>query len=99
MVMSTHARGAVSDLVLQRVCSEFLEMPGLRLTGRQTQRLWALDEATCLALLELLVERKFLCRTGRGMYARLTDGPAGRLLTHMATAGANRTRRNIKEAV
>lgn len=96
--MSTHARGVVSNLVLQRVCSEFLDMPGLRLTCQQAQRLWGLDEATCLALLELLVARRFLCRNGRGTYARLTEGRTERL-PHLATAGADVIRRSIKEAV
>jgi hypothetical protein len=47
--MSTHAREAFSNVVLQRIYSEFLEMLGLRLTWKQAQRLWGLDAATCLA--------------------------------------------------
>ena len=74
--MSTHAREAVGDLVLQRVHGEFLEMPGLRLTCRQAQRLLGLDEATCRRLLELLVDAKFLRRSGNGVYMRQTDGRA-----------------------
>ena len=74
--MSTHAREAVGDLVLQRVHGEFLEMPGLRLTCRQAQRLLGLDEATCRRLLELLVDAKFLRRSGNGEYTRQTDGRA-----------------------
>ena len=60
--------------MLRRICGEYLEMPGLRLTHKQAQRLWALDEQTCTQLLEFLVEAKFLCRTGVGGYARFTDG-------------------------
>ena len=97
--MSTHAREAFSDVVLQRIFSEFLEMPGLRLTCQQAQRLWGLDAATCVAALELLVERKFLYRTGRGMYARLTEGRTVRVLPHMAAAGADAKRRRIKGAM
>jgi hypothetical protein len=63
-----------NDQTLQRICGEFLEMPGLQLTCRQAQRLWGLDEHLCLQLLELLVEAKFLCRRGHDSYARLTDG-------------------------
>jgi hypothetical protein len=66
----------VVDLILQRIYGEFLEMPGLRLTCQQAQRLWGLDERTCLEALEFLVDAKFLCRLGHGMYARLTDGHA-----------------------
>jgi hypothetical protein len=69
-------RTAVDEGLLQRVYSEFLEMPGLLLTCQQAQRLWALDEYTCLRLLELLVEAKFLYRSPHGVYMRLSDGSA-----------------------
>jgi hypothetical protein len=68
------AHRVLDEALLQRVYSEFLEMPGLRLTCQQAQRLWGLDERTCLTLLEFLVDAKFLCRPGHGMYTRLTDG-------------------------
>jgi hypothetical protein len=48
--------------LLNRVRSEFLEMPGLRLRIDQAQRLWNLDRANCEMLLSLLVEAKFLRR-------------------------------------
>jgi hypothetical protein len=70
-----NARRALFDeRLLQRVYSEFLEMPGMRLTCQQAQRLWGLDSGTCLELLEFLVEARFLCRPDHGMYARLTEG-------------------------
>lgn len=72
--MSSHS--ALDTALLQRVYGEFLEMPGLRLTSQQAQRLWGLDEGTCLRLLEFLVDAKFLCRPGHGMYTRLTDSHA-----------------------
>ena len=97
--MSTHAREAFSSVVLQRIYSEFLEMPGLRLTCQQAQRLWGLDAATCVAAVELLVERKFLHRTARGMYARLTEGPTERLLPHPIALAADASRRRIRRAV
>ena len=97
--MSTSTNKAARHVVLQRVYSEFLEMPCLCLTGRQAQRLWGLDEATCLELLEFLVERKFLGRTGRGMYARLTDGRARPPLPQTTTADADVTRQEVNEAV
>jgi hypothetical protein len=65
---------AVDNALLQRVYGEFLEMPGLRLTCRQAQRLWGLSESACLQLLEFLVEARFLYRPGHGVYTRLTDG-------------------------
>jgi hypothetical protein len=61
-------------------------MPGLRLTCQQAQRLWGLDESACLQLLEFLVDAKFLCRPGHGMYSRLTDGHAAHARPRMATA-------------
>jgi hypothetical protein len=54
--------------LLNIVRSEFLEMPGLRLTGRQAQRLWALDVTTCKAILDTLEESRFLRRTRGGEY-------------------------------
>lgn len=62
------------DHMLRRVRGEYLEMPGLRLTRRQAQRLWGLDEHTCAQLLDSLTEAKFLHRTDDGTYGRLTDG-------------------------
>ena len=58
------------DLVrlLDIVRAEYLEMPGLRLTGRQAQRLWALDGATCDALLDRLESTHFLRRSPQGDY-------------------------------
>jgi hypothetical protein len=64
------------ERTLRRMCGEYLEMPGLRLTPRQAQRLWGLDEETCSALLKVLLEVGFLQQTRDGTYARTTDGPA-----------------------
>jgi hypothetical protein len=65
----------INDLLLQRVCGEFLEMPGMRLTPKQAGRLWGLDEQTCTTLLEFLVDEKFLSRSRDGGYRRCVDGP------------------------
>jgi hypothetical protein len=59
-----------SDEVLRRVQGEYIEMPGLRLTTAQAQRLWGLDRAACDALLGALVEAKFLFRTRDGAFIR-----------------------------
>jgi hypothetical protein len=56
--------------VLQRVQGEYIEMPGLRLTSAQAQRLWGLDRAACDALLGALVDAKFLFRTRDGAFVR-----------------------------
>jgi hypothetical protein len=83
---------ALSELALQRICAEYIEMPGLRLTLKQAQRLWGLDEETCARSLEALVESRFLVRTGRESYARLTDGNVVLPTLEMAKASLDRSR-------
>ena len=61
------------DDVLQRIQGEFVEMPGLRLTPAQAQRLWGLERDVCDALLGALVDAKFLTQTREGAFVRL-DG-------------------------
>ena len=61
------------DDVLQRIQGEFVEMPGLRLTAAQAQRLWGLERDVCDALLGALVDAKFLTQTREGAFVRL-DG-------------------------
>lgn len=65
---------ASDELLLGRIRGEYLEMPGLRLTRQQAQRLWGLDDATSAHILHVLVERKFLICAPDGKYVRLTDG-------------------------
>jgi hypothetical protein len=48
------------------VCAEFLEMPGLKLTVPQAERLWGLDRSACEALIEELTACQFLVRTRDG---------------------------------
>jgi hypothetical protein len=57
--------------LLNRVRSEFIEMPGLRLRIDQAQRLWNLDRANCEIVLRSLVDAKFLRRFDDDLYARL----------------------------
>ena len=58
----------------RRIYSEYLEMPGLRLTCAQAQRLWGIEAATCADALQLLMDAGFLRRTDNGQFVRLTDG-------------------------
>ena len=62
------------DDVLRRVQGEYIEMPGLRLTTAQAQRLWGLDRSACDTLLGALVDAKFLFRTRDGAFVR-SDQP------------------------
>jgi hypothetical protein len=57
--------------LLNRVRSEFIEMPGLRLRIDQAQRLWNLDRALCESVLRSLVDAKFLRCFEDERYARL----------------------------
>jgi hypothetical protein len=47
-----------------RIRAEFLEMPGLRLTHSQAERLWGLDTETCSHVVALLIDRAVLRRRG-----------------------------------
>jgi hypothetical protein len=57
--------------LLVRVQSEYLEMPGLKLTEDQARRLWDLDGTTCGVVLATLVKRRFLKRSPNGSYVRV----------------------------
>lgn len=59
--------------LLTRVRGEFREMPGLRLTLEQAMRLWSLDRATCVEVLNQLKSTKFLDLDPNGRY-RLAHG-------------------------
>lgn len=67
------------DDVLQRIQGEFVEMPGLRLTAPQAQRLWGLERDVCTALLAALVDAKFLSQTRDGAFMRREGGRPTRL--------------------
>ena len=64
--------------VIRRVQGEYIEMPGLRLTTAQAQRLWGLDRAACDTLLGALVDAKFLFRTRDGAFVRTDQARAVR---------------------
>jgi hypothetical protein len=57
--------------VVNRVRSEFIEMPGLRLTLPQAARLWGLDPPSCQTVIDVLVGAEFLRWTAAGMVARI----------------------------
>jgi len=57
--------------VVNRVRSEFMEMPGLRLTLPQAARLWGLDPPACQAVIDVLVGAEFLRWTPAGTVARI----------------------------
>jgi hypothetical protein len=67
----------ISDLI-ERVRAEYLEMPGLRLTSEQVQRLCGIEQTMCQMVLDGLVAANFLRLTTDRHYARATDGYAPR---------------------
>ena len=58
------------EAVLRRVRSEFVEMPGLRLTPAQATRLWGLEGEACQAVIEALIDASFLRWTPAGAVTR-----------------------------
>jgi hypothetical protein len=96
--MSAQRHNPIDDLVLQRVKGEFLEMPGLRLTCQQAQRLWGLDQQTCSDLLAFLVDAKFLYQPRQGTYMRMADDHTDWPPPRMATVGLDVPPRKVKEA-
>jgi hypothetical protein len=70
-IVSTVGPGA--DLV-RRIRCEYLEMPGLRVTARQAQRLFGLDVITCDKVLAGLLHSGFLSCTVDGMFRRTQAG-------------------------
>jgi len=79
------------NTLLKRIRAEYLEMPGLRLTLEQAQRLCGVERALCKTVLDALVDEKFLCVKSDGAYARATDGGVIRL--HVAKADLEAGRR------
>ncbi|MEO8076591.1 MAG: hypothetical protein ABI818_09705 [Acidobacteriota bacterium] len=57
-------------LLVERVQSEFNEMPGLRLTPAQAARLLGLAPRTCQRVIQALVRAEFLRWTADGSIVR-----------------------------
>ena len=82
------------DDVVNRLRAEFLEMPGLRLTSGQVQRLCGVERTLCQLGLDSLVATKFLYVKSDGVYARTTDGEVSS--PPMARAGLGLPARLVK---
>ena len=89
------------DDVLQRIQGEFVEMPGLRLTPAQAQRLWGLERDVCDALLGALVDAKFLAQTRDGAFVRMegceADTTLGLFRQTETRGGVSRNRDRMNE--
>ena len=64
------AASNISPALIVRVRSEFLEMPGLRLTLRQAATLWGLDGEVSERVLARLLDSGLLRQTTDGAYVR-----------------------------
>ena len=58
------------EAVLRRVRSEFVEMPGLRVTPAQATRLWGLEGEACQKVIKALIDASFLRWTPAGAVTR-----------------------------
>jgi hypothetical protein len=77
MLMSLAVRREHEEVVrdrgialMGRIRSEYLEMPGLRLTAALASRLWAEDPQTTEQLLDELAATGFLYKNRAGAYLR-----------------------------
>jgi len=61
------------DQLVDRIRGEFTEMPCLRVTSDQAQRLFGLRRDVCTRVLEALREDAVLCRGNDGRYALNRD--------------------------
>lgn len=73
----TASERRIADLVM-RIEGEFLETPELKLTISDAQRRFGIDEITCEAVLDALVDATVLFKTSDRVY--------GRLIPHAAAA-------------
>ena len=79
--------------VIQRLRAEYLEMPGLRLTAAQVQRLCGIERMMCQSVLDALMDAKFLRAKSDGTYTRTTDGE---ISARAAKADLGAARRSVK---
>ena len=70
MRFATSYAAMEKDRLIERIRSEFLEMPDLRLTPAQAARLWGVDEDSCQRVIATLVHAAFLRWTPAGMIVR-----------------------------
>jgi len=67
----TATLSAPTNADLMKLRNEFMAMPGLCVTARQTARLLSVRESKARALLDELVADGLLVRTGNGLYRRV----------------------------
>jgi len=85
--------------IVDRVQSEFIEMPGLELTLPQAVRLWSLGADDCRSVIDALVDAGFLRWTARRTIVR-TGRDAGavmdRQLAHISVGVVARRDKSVR---
>jgi hypothetical protein len=61
------------EQAFNRIRAEYEEMPGMRLTPEQVERLSGVDRAVCRLVLDDLVRAQFLATGHDGLYGRRSD--------------------------
>jgi hypothetical protein len=69
-----------------RIRADYLEMPGMRLTATQVQRLSGVELSVCRLVLDDLVRARFLSAGRDGSYSRAAEE---RVRPRVAKAGLN----------
>ena len=62
--------GGAIGTFLEQVQAEYAEMPGLSVTLSQAQRLWSVDQPTCVEAFNRLIARGVLRVTVKGRFVR-----------------------------
>lgn len=75
------------DEVVGRLRAEYLEMPGMRLTYVQVQRLCGIEHLLCQRVLDALVADRFLSATADGYYTRASNSKHARPRAARASIG------------
>jgi hypothetical protein len=84
--------------VFERIRAEYLEMPEMRLTPEQLQRLSGVDSSVCRLVLDDLVRAKFLRIGPDGSYVRVSDGSRSRSPTTKPERNASPVRGGARRA-
>ena len=74
------------DDAVELIRMEYAELPGLRLTFWQAQRLWNLSDDICQRALGVLTDSHFLIRTADGVYVRQFRPPTKPAQRHQTAA-------------
>jgi hypothetical protein len=88
----------VDQQALERIRAEYREMPGMRLTPEQVERLSGADRSVCSQVVDALVNAQFLCLGIDGSYTRAVDGRPSRLRNATAEGSDSVRRPTLRHA-